>query len=69
MHTTDGGVVGRCTYTNRGCSGVKLVPTRFLILVTAQRSKSKRRGEEAVGLLPVSGSTSRDNGEYRNQIF
>ena len=56
-----------CTYTNRRCSGVKLGPTRFLILVTAQRSKSKRRGEEAVGLLPVRGSTSRDNGEYRNR--
>ena len=69
VHTTDGAVAGRCTYTNRRCSGVKLGPTRFLILVTAQRPKSKRRGEEAVGLLPVSGSTSRDNGEYRNQIF
>ena len=69
VHTTDGAVVGRCTYTNRRCSGVKLGPTRFLILVTAHRPKSKRRGEEAVGLLPVNGSTSRDNGEYRNQIF
>ena len=68
VYTTDGAVAGRCTYTNK-CSGVKLGPTRFLILVTAQRPKSKRRGEEAVGLLPVSGSTSRDNGEYRNQIF
>ena len=49
-HTTDGVVAGRCTYTNRRrCSGVKLGPTRFSILVTAQRPKNKRRGEEAVG--------------------
>ena len=70
VHTTDGVVAGRCTYTNRRrCSGVKLGPTRFSILVTAQRPKNKRRGEEAVCLLPVSGSTSRDNGECGNQIF